>query len=118
MSIDNILDNGRIAVAIRTARTALGWSQQEFADRMGVAKSTIARIETLEMAARGDFVIRAIQLFRKSGVEVDLSNVEALPIVVSGSAIVAAVEALGDQTQRRSDRKSGLRALIPDEPDT
>ena len=47
MSIDNILDNGRIAVAIRTARTALGWSQQEFADRMGVAKSTIARIETL-----------------------------------------------------------------------
>lgn len=117
MSIDNILDNGKIAVAIRTARTALGWSQQEFADRMRVAKSTVARIETLEMAARGDFVIKAIQVFRQAGVAVDLSDVKDLPIVVSGLAILAAVDALNDQTQRRSDRKEGIRALIPYEPD-
>ena len=76
MSIDNLFDNGKIAVAIRTARTALGWSQQELAERLRVAKSTVARIETLEMAARGDFVIKAIQLFRQAGVEIDLSDVK------------------------------------------
>ena len=48
-------ENGKIIVAIRAARAAIGWNQQEFADRMGVAKSTVARIETLEIAAKGDF---------------------------------------------------------------
>ncbi len=114
MSIDNLLDNGKIAVAIRTARTAIGWNQQEFADKMGVAKSTVARIETMEMAARGDFVIKAIQLFREAGVEVDLSDIRSVPIRISAPAILAAVEALSDQTRRRSDRKSGIATLLPD----
>lgn len=118
MSKDNILDNGKIAVAVRAARTAIGWNQQEFADKMGVAKSTVARIETMEMAARGDFVIKAIQLFREAGVEVDLSDIRSLPIRISGPAILAAVEALNDQTKRRSDRKSGLAALLPNDPDS
>jgi len=114
MSIDNVFDNGKIAVAIRTARTAIGWSQQEFADKLGIAKSTVARIETMEMAARGDFVIRAIQLFRAAGVEVDLSDVRAIPVRITGPAIVAAVEALGDQSKRRSDRRLGIAGLLPD----
>jgi transcriptional regulator with XRE-family HTH domain len=115
MSIENPFDNGKIAVAIRTARTALGWSQQEFAEKMGVAKSTVARIETLEMATRGDFVVRAMQLFRQAGVEVDLTDIKTLPITVHGPAIWEAVESLADQTKRRSDRKKGLAALLPDD---
>lgn len=39
-------------VALRAARAAAGWSQEEFAQLMGVAKTTVARIETLEMSAR------------------------------------------------------------------
>ena len=117
MSIDNLFDNGKIAVAIRTARTALGWSQQELAERLRVAKSTVARIETLEMAARGDFVIKAIQLFRQAGVEIDLSDVKGLPIRISGPAILDAVRALGDESKRRSDRRVGIAALLPEMED-
>lgn len=117
MSIDNSFDNGKIAVAIRTGRTALGWNQQVFAEKMKVAKSTVARIETMEMAARGDFVIKAIQVFREAGLEIDLSDGKDLPIRISGPAILSAIEALSDINQRRIDRKAGIAALLPDEED-
>ena len=115
--MENSLDNGKIAVAVRTARTALGWSQQDFADRMGVAKSTIARIETMEMAARGDFVIKAVTIFREAGVELDLADTFDLPIRISGPAILSAVEALADESKRRSDRKTGIASLLPKDSD-
>jgi len=112
--MENTLDNGKIAVGLRTARAAAGWNQQEFADLMGVAKSTVARIETLEMAARGDFIIKAIRLFRDAGVDMDLSDPEDLPIRISGAGISSAISSLSDQTKRRSDRKSGIASLLPD----
>jgi transcriptional regulator with XRE-family HTH domain len=103
--MENVFDNGRIAVALRSARTALGWSQQEFADHMGVAKSTVARIETMEMAAKGDFLMKALRLFREAGVEVDLYAQGALSLRISEAAVGLAIEALQDSTKRRSDRK-------------
>lgn len=111
--MENALDNGKIAVALRTARAAAGWNQQEFADRMGVAKSTIARIETLEMAAKGDFLLKAMRLFREAGIEVDLYAPTNLPILISDIAVAMAVDALADETRRRSDRRSGIAALLP-----
>ncbi len=103
--MDNLFDNGKIAVAIRSARAAAGWNQQEFADRMGVAKSTVARIETLEMAAKGDFLIKAMRLFREAGVEVDLHSAGGLSLQISDQTVAAAVDALQDETKRRTDRK-------------
>lgn len=111
--MDNLFDNGKIAVAVRSARSAAGWNQQEFADRMGVAKSTVARIETLEMAAKGDFLIKALRLFREAGVEVDLHSQGGVAIQVSDVAVAAAVDALQDETKRRADRRSGIAALLP-----
>jgi transcriptional regulator with XRE-family HTH domain len=114
MSTENTLDNGKIAVALRTARAAAGWNQLEFAQRMGVAKSTIARIETLEMSAKGDFLLKAFRLFREAGIEVDLYAKGELPIKVSDLAIASAVDALNDDSKRRSDRRTGIASLLPD----
>lgn len=115
--MENAFDNGKIAVAIRTARAAAGWNQQEFADWMKVAKSTVARIETLEIAAKGDFVMRAMRLFRENGIDVDLLSASDLPILISDRAIAASVDAIKDETNRRSDRKTGFEALLPNEPE-
>ena len=103
--MENLFDNGKIAVAVRSARAAAGWNQQEFADRMGVAKSTVARIETLEMAAKADFLIKAMRLSREAGVDVDLHSLGGLSIQVSDQTVTAAVEALQDESKRRTDRK-------------
>lgn len=106
MSSQDSVENAKIAVALRTARAAIGWNQQEFSDMMGVAKSTVARIETLEMVAKADFLARAIQLFRQAGVEVDFTGVAALRLDVGQEVIRGALEALEDESRRRSDRKA------------
>ena len=113
MSSQETVENAKIAVALRTARAAIGWNQQEFADKMGVAKSTVARIETLEMLARADFLIRAIDLFRQAGVEVDFTGVPALRLEVGQAVIQGALEALEDESRRRSDRKASRSGKLP-----
>lgn len=103
--MESSFENAKIAVAIRTGRTALGWSQQEFANHMGVAKSTVARVETLEVGARADFMNRAIRLFKDHGVVVDL-NQDEMPINISKMAVEYARNRLLDDSLRRSDKLS------------
>ena len=112
MSSQEVVENAKIAVALRAARSAIGWNQQEFADKMGVAKSTVARIETLEMGAKADFLIRAIQLFRQAGVEVDLAGAVSIRLDIGQATVLGAVAALEDESKRRSDRKTGLIASV------
>lgn len=117
MSSKELLERGKIVVALRTARAAAGWNQGEFADLMGVAKTTVARIETLEMSARAEYLSKAIRLFREVGVEVDLSELDAIPIRVSMLAVAKAVDDLQDVSKRRKDRRTGIAALLPAKDD-
>ena len=110
-------DNAKIAIALRAARAGIGWNQQEFADLMGVAKSTIARIETMEMAAKGDFLVRAIGLFRSKGLHLEIFSPDKIEMTIEGPAIQLALEMLKDETRRRTDRrmKQGIASLLPQE---
>jgi transcriptional regulator with XRE-family HTH domain len=95
----------KVAVALRAARTAIGWSQQEFADKLGVAKSTIARIETMESVASAVVLMRAMQLLREGGVTVDLLTGKELTFHVASVALEEAARRLQDEQRRRVDRK-------------
>ena len=101
--MESSFENAKIAIALRTGRTALGWNQQEFATLLGVAKSTVARVETLEVGARADFMNKAIRLFKDHGVLIDLSQ-DGIPIIISETAIVFAKNRLLDDSLRRSDK--------------
>ena len=114
MSNTELLESGKIAVALRTARAAVGWNQEEFAQLMGVAKTTVARIETLEMSARAEYLSKAIRLFREAGIEVDLSELDSVPIKVSMLAVAKAVDDLQDVNKRRKDRRTGIASLLPE----
>ena len=89
--------NGKVAVAIRTARAAAGFNQQEFADLMGV--------EMLEMKAPAQFLLGAVYLFKTCGIELDMHDYDNLIIKVSNQAINNAVSYLEDASNRRSDKK-------------
>ena len=106
-------ESGKIAVALRTARAAAGWNQGEFALLMGVAKTTVARIETLEMSARAEFISKAMRLFREAGIEVDLYEADSIPIRIKAVAVEKAIADLNDIDKRRSDRRSGIETLLP-----
>ena len=97
--------NGKIAIAIRTARAAIGWSQQEFAEKMGVAKSTVARIETLEMAVRADFIMKAMRVFQGVGVELDLLTTDTIKVVVLEPGIFLATRKLKGSQEHTGDLK-------------
>ena len=97
--------NGKVAVAIRTARAAAGINQEDFAQMMGVAKSTIARIETLEMKATAEFLLDCVYFFKSIGIELDMHDYDNLIIRVSNQAINTATSSLEDVNERRSDRK-------------
>ena len=107
-------ESAKIAVALRTARAAAGWNQEEFARYLGVAKTTVARIETLEMSARAELLNKAMRLFRNAGVDVDLYNLDAVLIRINGTAITQAIVDLQDVNKRRSDRRSGIATLLPE----
>ena len=97
--------NGKVAVAIRTARAAAGINQEDFAQMMSVAKTTIARIETLEMKATAEFLLDCVYFFKSIGIELDMHDYDNLVIRVSKQAINTAASSLEDVTKRRSDRK-------------
>lgn len=103
------LENVKIAVALRSARTAIGWSQQEFANRMNVAKSTVARIETVETSPRAEFLTKAMALFHEAGVRIDFMDGNSLSLNITTAALHEAAGRLDDEAMRRSDRKTGNR---------
>lgn len=95
----------KIAVAIRAGRAAMGLGQIEFAEMLGVAKSTVARIETLEVHAKAEFLSKALTLFRQSGLNVDLFQGDKVTIEVSAQALVQAQSRMDTEEMRRTDRK-------------
>jgi transcriptional regulator with XRE-family HTH domain len=97
--------NVKIAVALRAGRTAIGWNQQEFADKLDVAKSTIARVETMESVASATLLMNALHVLKEAGVVVDLLSDEALQFHVEPKALMEAAERLQDEQMRRSDRR-------------
>jgi transcriptional regulator with XRE-family HTH domain len=95
----------KIAVALRTGRTAIGWNQHEFAQRLNVATSTIARIETLETTASTAVVMDALDLLRKAGVTIDLTSEAGVVFHVTPAALKDAEQRLLDEQARRPERK-------------
>ncbi|WP_442488313.1 helix-turn-helix domain-containing protein [Halomonas litopenaei] len=83
-------EKNRFALAMRMGRAALGMSQQEFADALGVAKSTVARNETLEMAMRAETLTAMMRVFRDQGIDVDLLGAtDSLTITVTAKGFEA-----------------------------
>lgn len=86
-------EKNRFALAMRMGRAALSMSQQEFADALGVAKSTVARNETLEMAMRADTLTAMMRVFRDRGIDVDLLGAtDSLTITVTATGLAALEE--------------------------
>ncbi len=89
----------RFALAMRLTRSALGMNQQEFADELGVAKSTVARNETLEMSMRADTLTSMFRVMHKHGVEMDLlSDPDSLTVKLNKTALKHAADKLGKKS--------------------
>jgi transcriptional regulator with XRE-family HTH domain len=95
----------KLVVALRAARAAVGWSQEEFAKLMGVSKSTVARWETNEADISFADVMQIIDLYGKNGVSIDVMKSIGVEIYIEGRTIEAYGKRLEDDLNRRSDRR-------------
>jgi predicted transcriptional regulator len=60
-----------LSAAIRAARGALSWSQQDLADKAGVSLPTVARLEAGLSSPKLETVSNMIGALEKAGVEFD-----------------------------------------------
>lgn len=106
---ENDKDSIKVAVAVRVARVALGMSQQELAERIGIAKITLARVETLESKLKAEYYMRALRLFNQMGVEIDSLLSDNIKININEQALTQAFNKLQDESTRRKDRKKSKK---------
>jgi len=99
------LDEIKLVVALRMARAAVGWSQVELAERLGIAKTTLARLETLDGGLRADQLAQMIRLYKSMGVEMDIFYEDQVSLRVDREALLQAKARLEDDNLRRTDRK-------------
>lgn len=75
----------RIITALKTARTALNWTQQTLAAKSGISHVTIARLETGAMSPRLSTVSKIKEALNQAGVRiVDESPEGGFSLIVDG----------------------------------
>ena len=105
-------ENFIIAVLLRTGRSAAGWSQDEFAHLLGVAKSTVARAEIMEMPIKAELYLKALRIFKQNGVEVEaLMDTGEIALKISSDGLLKAEEKLLNYSKNRERRKEETQAL-------
>lgn len=105
------LEKITIAVALRMARAAVGWSQEELANKLGTAKTTIARAETGEGNLSAQQYFQIERLYSEEGVSLSILKTENVIVTVSERALEKAQQRLTDVNLRRSDRKKPVPSL-------
>lgn len=99
------LEKITIAVALRMARAAVGWSQEELANKLGTAKTTIARAETGEGNLSAQQYFQIERLYSEEGVSLSVLKTDSVIVTVSEKALERAQQRLSNMDLRRSDRK-------------
>lgn len=105
MSSVEVDESTKAAIAIKTARTAAGINQVDFAQMIGVAKTTLARIETLETQVKLDIYFKSMRVLSGYGVDIDITSSDDILVRVSKKAQQTIVDNFSDEDKRRSDRK-------------
>ena len=102
--MNDALDEIKVVVALRTARSALGWNQEEASQRLGIAKSTLARIETMEGGTTAGMLATLLRAYNAAGVRLDFLYEDEVKVTINSDALLEAKNRLNNETLRRSDK--------------
>ncbi len=75
------------AAQVRGARALLGWSQGDLAERAGISKQSVNRIESGNMDARLSTVSALGEAFRSAGVEMGEDAAGVIRIAIASSRV-------------------------------
>jgi len=80
-------DPSAIAVTVRMARAALGWSQREFGRHLGITQRTVHRIEQGRGEPRRTTLLAIESLLRRAGIGIEQQADGVLCIVVPAAVL-------------------------------
>jgi transcriptional regulator with XRE-family HTH domain len=83
------LDEAKITVILRAARSALGIGQADLAEHLGVSQSTIARCERGAGTIPANVLLRAIRFFGQHGIDIT-GLLEEVPTISFDEAVFKA----------------------------
>jgi len=108
------MDTMRTIVALRMARAAIGFSQQEVADLLGMAKTTLARFETMEGGLNAGQLAGLIRLYHDNGITLEFITSNDVMVKVTEVGVAKALSRLQNGAMRRSDRRKpkGLLDMV------
>ena len=112
--MQEVYEKVKIAIALRMARAAIGWSQDELAEKLNFAKTTIARAETIDGGLRTEQMAIVAQFYKSHGVEIAFLLEAEVTVKMTSQGVTMAMERLLDMSSRRVDRRKavgGLRSL-------
>lgn len=73
-TINDDFDDFKIALLLRAARSILGWSLKDLAEKLEVGASTVGKWENNELTLKASVYIKLLKIMEKEGVLLDLSN--------------------------------------------
>lgn len=101
----------RAAVALRAARTGLGWSQETAAQKSGLAKTTIARIETLVGQITLANIFQLIETYANHGVDIADLKLRKVQVTFADQAFLEAGLRITNPDRKRSDMGKSRKLL-------
>lgn len=102
--MQDVFHQTKLAIALRVARAAMGWSQDELAQAVGMAKTTLARAETAEGNLSTVQLSQILSIYAANGIDVQFMLDNDLTLKISESGMLLAQARLLDASNRRSDR--------------
>ena len=109
--MQELYEKVKIAIALRMARAAIGWSQDELAERLNFAKTTIARAETRDGGLRTEQMAIVAQFYKSHGVEIAFLMGTEVTVKMTSQGVTKAMERLLDMSSRRVDRRKAVGGL-------
>ena len=72
-TLEQLQERRTFAVLVRTFRGAVGWSQQELADQLGLSKASIAKLELGIMRLTPENKKALLKLMKATGIKFEMS---------------------------------------------
>jgi transcriptional regulator with XRE-family HTH domain len=68
------IDDFKIALLLRSARSILGWSLKDVADLLGVGASTVGKWESMQLSLKATTYIKLLKILSSKGLSINLCN--------------------------------------------
>ena len=93
----------RAAIALRAARAALGWSQEDVANHTGLAKTTVARLETASGQCSLSNVFSLVSAYSTFGIHISDLMQEPVTITYTAKTVENAFSNVSNTVRKRKE---------------